>query len=174
MSREGPWRGSLPRESLRTRLLRLRFNFFPAFRGTGARVIHISEDRCMLRIKLPLNLWTRNIHGTLFGGAMYAATDPLYAILVKMGLGPGYIVWDKAGAIRYRRPGRSTLYAECSVTEAQIARLRRRLECEPSVDVEYRIELVDARGAVHAVVDKTIYVARKDAYKAKVAAAALD
>jgi hypothetical protein len=121
--------GGVPREreSLRTWFRRLRFNFFPAFRATGARVTWIAEDLRALRIELPLNLRTKNIYGTLFGGSMYAATDPLYAILIKVGLGPGYIIWDKVGAIRYRKPGRSA-------------------------------------GVVHAVVRKTIYVARKDAY----------
>ena len=118
-----------------------------------------------LRIKLPLNLRTRNIHGTLFGGAMYAAADPLYAILVKVALGPGFVIWDKAGAIRYRRPGRSTLYAECSLSDAQVAALRKRLEFEPSVDLNYEIELMDERGVVYAVVQKTIYAARKEVYK---------
>jgi acyl-coenzyme A thioesterase PaaI-like protein len=155
------------RESFGTWLDRLRFNLYPAFRGTGAKVIHISADRRTIRIKLPLNWRTRNIYGTLFGGALYAATDPLYAILVKIGLGPGYIVWDKAGAIRYRKPGRTTLYAECSVSDAELADLRERLRTEPSVDLDYEINLSDAAGVVHAVVMKTIYVARKETYLRK-------
>jgi len=165
MSSAGPWRTVQPRESLRIWLRRVAFNLFPAFRATGARVIYLSEDMRKLRIKLPLNLRTRNIHGTLFGGAMYAAADPLYAILVKVALGPGFVVWDKAGAIRYRRPGRSTLYAECSLSDAQVASLRKRLEFEPSVDLNYEIELMDERGVVYAVVQKTIYAARKEVYK---------
>ena len=165
MSSAGPWRTVPPRESLRIWLHRLGFNFFPAFRATGARVIYFSEDRRKLRIKLPLNFRTRNIHGTLFGGAMYAATDPLYAILVKVALGPGYVIWDKAGAIRYKKPGRSTLYAECSLSDAQVASLRRRLEAESSVDLNYEIELMDERGVIHAVVQKTLYAAKKEIYK---------
>jgi len=153
------------RESLRSWFRRLRFNLFPAFRSTGARVTWIAEDLRAVRIKLPLNLRTRNIYGTLFGGAMYAATDPLYAILIKVGLGPDYIIWDKVGAIRYRKPGRTTLYAECRVTDEELAELRARLEAQPSIDVEREIELVDDEGVVHAVVRKTIYVARKDAYQ---------
>jgi acyl-coenzyme A thioesterase PaaI-like protein len=155
------------RQSLRTWFRRLRFNFFPAFRATGARVTWISEDMRALRIELPLNLRTKNIYGTVFGGAMYAATDPLYAILIKVGLGPGYIIWDKVGAIRYRKPGRSTLYAECRVTEEELAELRAKLQTQASVDVEREIELVDEAGVVHATVRKTIYVARKDAYQAR-------
>ena len=139
MRSRGPWRTVQARESLRIWLRRLRFNFFPAFRATGARVIYISEDMRKLRIKLPLNFRTRNIHGTVFGGAMYAATDPLYAILVKTALGPGHVIWDKAGAIRYKRPGRSTLYAECVLSDAQVASIRKRLEAESSIDLDYEI-----------------------------------
>ena len=165
MSSAGPWRTGQPRESLKIWLHRLGFNLFPAFRATGARVIYISEDMRKLRIKLPLILRTRNIHGTLFGGAMYSATDPLYAILVRVALGPGYMIWDKAGAIRYKKPGRSTLYAECSLSDAQVAGMKKRLESESSVDLNYEIELIDERGVVHAVVQKTIYAARKEVYK---------
>ena len=167
MSAVGPWRTAEPRESLHVWFRRLAFNFFPAFRATGARVIYISEDLRKLRIKLPLGFRTRNIHGTLFGGAMYGATDPLYAILVKVALGPGYIIWDKSGAIRYKKPGRSTLYAECSLSDSQVASMRKKLETEASVDLNYEIELIDVRGVVHAVVQKTIYVARKEAYKSR-------
>jgi len=171
MRHAGPWRTIQSRESLRTWLRRLRFNFFPAFRATGARVIYISEDMRKLRIKLPLGFRNKNIHGTLFGGAMYAATDPLYAILVKVALGPAFIVWDKSGAIRYKKPGRSTLYAECSLSDSQVASMKKRLDAESSVDLEYEIELVDERGIVHAVVQKTIYAARKEVYKLRQQAA---
>ncbi len=156
-----------PRESLKTWIRRQRFNLFPAFWGTGAKVIYIAEDLRAIGIKLPLNFRTKNIYGTLFGGAMYAATDPLYAILVKVGLGPDYVVWDKAGAIRYRKPGRSALYAQCSISEAELASLKSRLDSEPSVDLDYEMELKDAQGVVHAVVQKTIFIARKDAYQAR-------
>jgi acyl-coenzyme A thioesterase PaaI-like protein len=165
MRREGPWRTVQPRESIRIWARRLAFNFFPAFRATGARVIYISEDMRKLRIKLPLNLRTRNTYGTLFGGAMYSATDPLYAMLVRLALGTGYTVWDKAASIRYKKPGRSTLYAECSLSDAQVAAMRKRLESEPSIDLQYETELVDAHGVVHAVVQKTLYAGKKETYK---------
>lgn len=152
---------------MRTWFLRLRFNSFPAFRGTGARVIYIAEDRRRIRVTLPLNWRTRNIHGTLFGGSMYSATDPLYALLIKIGLGNDYIVWDKAGTIRYLKPGRSELFAECSISNGELDELRDRLTREKSVDLDYEIALVDAQGEVHAMVMKTIYVARKEAYYQK-------
>ena len=96
-------------ESLKTRLVRWRFNFLPAYRRTGARITYVAADWREVRIKLPLNWSTRNYVGTTFGGSMYAAVDPVYMIMLIMLLGPHYIVWDKAAAIRFKKPARSTM-----------------------------------------------------------------
>ena len=41
-------------ESFATKIDRWKFNFFPAYRGTGARVIYISDDYREMRVKIPL------------------------------------------------------------------------------------------------------------------------
>jgi uncharacterized protein DUF4442 len=145
-------------ESPASRRLRWGFNFFPAFRGTGARLTYIAGDYRELHVKLPLSWRTRNYVGTIFGGSLYGAVDPHYMIMLIKILGPGYVVWDKAATIRFRKPGRSTLYARFVISEEEIAEIRRLLETEPSIDRVYQVELKDAEGVVHAVVDKTIYI----------------
>ena len=116
-------------ESLASRKMRWGFNLFPAFRGTGARVTYIAEDFREARVRLPLNWRTRNYVGTIFGGSLYSAVDPMYMILLIKVLGPSYTVWDKAATIRFVKPGRGTLYAgfriEEAETEAEDARRRR-------------------------------------------------
>lgn len=64
-------------ESRASRRMRWRFNLFPAFRGTGARVTYIAGDFRELHVRLPLNWRTRNYVGTIFGGSLYGAVDPL-------------------------------------------------------------------------------------------------
>lgn len=150
-------------ESLRTRLWRWGFNFFPAYRGTGGRVTYIAADWREVRIKLPLNWRTRNYVGTTFGGSLYGAVDPFYMITLIKLLGPDYIVWDKAAAIRFRKPGRDTLYARFLITEEELAAIRAALATQPSVDRSYQVELADAAGVVHARVEKTVYVRRREA-----------
>lgn len=56
---------------------------------------------------MPESWRTRNYVGTIFGGSLYGALDPIMIMLIKL-LGPEYEVWDKAASIRFRRPGRST------------------------------------------------------------------
>src|SRR6266496_6489335 len=96
---------------LSARLLRWKFNLFPAYRGTGARVTYIADDFHEVRVHLPLSWRTRNAVGTIFGGSMYGAVDPIYMIMLIQLLGRDYVVWDKAATIRFRRPGQTTLYA---------------------------------------------------------------
>jgi len=41
-------------DRLRTRLYRIGFNLFPAYRGTGARITHIEPDWSEIRVKVPV------------------------------------------------------------------------------------------------------------------------
>ena len=148
-------------ESLKSKLLRWRFNLFPAYRGTGARITYIAEDWSEVRVKLALNWRTRNLVGTLFGGSLYGAVDPLYMVMLIRRLGPDYTVWDKAATIRFKKPGRQTLYARFVLEERELRTIQSELAHRPSLERTYQIDLTDAEGTVHASVAKVIYIARK-------------
>lgn len=148
-------------ESLRTRVQRLGFNWFPAYRATGGRITFIAADWREIRIRLPLNLRTRNYVGTLFGGSMYGAVDPIYMVMLIRTLGPGFVVWDKAASIRFRRPGRTTLYARFVLDDAELDAIHAALRAAPTVDRTYTVDLTDAEGVVHATVEKVIHIRRK-------------
>jgi acyl-coenzyme A thioesterase PaaI-like protein len=150
-------------ESWRSRVYRWGFNLFPAYRGTGARITYIADDWREVRVKLALTLRTRNYVGTIFGGSMYGAVDPIYMIMLIHCLGSDYIVWDKAATIRFKKPGRSTLYAHFTLDAAELAAIRSAAEAARSIDRIYTVELKDAAGIVHAVIEKTLYIRRKGA-----------
>ena len=147
-------------ESWATRRTRWGFNVFPAWRGTGARVTYIASDWKEVRVRLPLSWRTRNYVGTIFGGSLYGAADPMYMIMLIHILGPGYTVWDKAASIRFLKPGRSTLYARFELTDGEIAEIRRTLETAPKTERVYVVSLEDASGVVHATVEKTVHIRR--------------
>lgn len=148
-------------ESVRSKLLRWRFNWFPAYRGTGARLTYIDRSWREVHVRLPLSWRTRNYVGTIFGGSMYGAVDPVYMIMLIKLLGPGYVVWDKAATIRFRQPGRRTLHATFRLEEEELDAIRSALESEPSVQRTYGVQLVDGVGEVHAEVEKVIYIRRR-------------
>lgn len=148
-------------ESLKTRALRWWFNVFPAWRGTGARVTYIAADLHEIRVRVPLNFRTRNYVGTIFGGSMFGAADPMYMIMLIRLLGPEYVVWDKSASIRFRRPGRSALTARFVVTDEELDAIRAALDWQLAVEREYTTDLADAEGNVCATVVKVIHIRRK-------------
>lgn len=148
-------------ESFATKINRWKLNFFPAYRGSGGRITYIAADFKEIRIKLPLNWRTRNYVGTIYGGSMYSAVDPIYMVMLINILGRDYIVWDRAAKIRFRRPGKETLYADFIVSDGDIAEIKTELESKRSIDRIYTVKLRDKAGKVHAEVEKTLYIARR-------------
>lgn len=149
-------------ESFRSRLARWGFNWFPAFRRTGGRLVYIAADWHEVRVKLPFNWKTRNYVGTMFGGSLYAATDGQYMVMLMKLLGPGYVVWDKGASIRYRKPCRTTVYATFAIPEQETDAIRERLATEPKLDRLYQVDWADAEGTVYATVESTIHIRRKE------------
>src|SRR5574343_457390 len=158
------WLAKLP-PAWRARMVRMGFNFHPAFRGTGGRVTHVAKDLRHIRVRLPLNWKTRNIVGSLYGGSLFAITDGAHPMMLMAALGNGVIVWDKAASIRYRKPGYTTLYADFVLDDAEVEEIRRLLDENHELDRTYTVELKDKHGTVHTVVERTVYIADKNYYR---------
>jgi len=148
-------------ESFASKIDRWKFNFFPAYRGTGARVVYIADDYREMRVKIPLNWRTKNYVGTIYGGSMYSGIDPIYMLMLIKTLGKDFIVWDKAATIRFKRPGKETLYADFLLTQEELDEIELILQTKKSVDRTYNVELKNKDGKTHCSIEKTLYIAKK-------------
>ena len=128
---------------------------------------YVSPDVTRMRVRLQFNRRTRNLVGSLFGGSLFAVTDGPHPALLMWALGPDYVVWDKAATIRYRKPGRTTLFADFHVPPEEIERIRASLKETPELDCVYQVELKDHEGVVHTVVERTLYITTKAHYRQK-------
>jgi hypothetical protein len=72
----------------------------------------------------------------------------------------GYVVWDKAASIRFRKPGRETLYATFRLDAEHVAGLRAELDREGRAERTYLVELVTATGEVRATCEKLLSIRR--------------
>ena len=144
-------------------LLRLGMNLWPPFRGAGIRVTRISRDYREVDVTLRLGPLNRNYFGTQFGGSLYAMTDPFHALMMFRNLGGDYVVWDKAGAIRYVKPGRGRVFARFRLAEDAIRAVREATAGGAKHEPVFSVDVVDAAGEVIAVVDKTLSIRRKAA-----------
>lgn len=155
------------KESFKTRKFRLLMNCYPMFFGTGGRIIFWSEDSKEVQIRLKLSLWTYNLVGTMFGGSMFAAADPFYMIMLHNCLGPDYVVWDKAAAIRFRKQGKQKLYCKFEISDGLIAEIKQAVTAQQSTTINLPLQWLDKDGVLYAEIERTIYIADKKYYEQK-------
>ncbi len=151
----------------RGRAFKYLFNLAPMFRRTGGRIIEVSEDLKYVKVRLRLNYRTVNFVGTLYGGHMYSSVDGIYMVQLINILGDQYVIWDKAATIRFRRPGRTTLYADFEITDDFLSQIEKDIARENEKDYTLMVYLKDQKGVVHAEVEKVLYVASKEFYVIK-------
>jgi len=155
------------KESLKSKFKKLTFNFFPAYRRTGGRVCFASEDWKEVHIKLSHTWRTRNYVGSIFGGSIYGALDPIYMVQLINILGLDYVVWDKSAQIKFIKPIKTTVYARFLLSDLQLEKIKDRVKAEQEITVDMKTAFEDEKGTVYAEVVKTIYIADKKFYKSK-------
>lgn len=144
------------------------FNFSPMYRRTTGRICEISDDLHNIKIRIKLSYKNSNYVGSIFGGSMLSATDPIFMIQLFNILGDAYIVWDKAAAIRFKKPARETCFVNFEFTKAEINKIKKDVEANNEIDVIKNIKITNENESiVFAEVSKTIYVADKFFYKEK-------
>ena len=148
----------------RTRLIRL-LNFYPPYMGAGIRV-KPSSDLRTFEVRMKLTVWNRNYFGTQFGGSLYSMCDPFFVLILSAALGRDYIVWDKAAAIRFLRPGRGTVNATFHIPQERIDEIRAAADAGDKVEPTFQVTVVDGEGKVVAEVEKLLYVRRKEVVNA--------
>ena len=135
-------------ESFKTWIFKHAMNVYPMFLGTGGKVLFLKSDWTHATVRLKLNIWTRNYVGTIFGGSQFAAADPFFMVLLINIIGKDYVVWDKAGAVQFKRPSRELIKADFIYTPEEIKQI---------------LDTVKANGSYEFT--KTIYVATKEFYR---------
>jgi acyl-coenzyme A thioesterase PaaI-like protein len=143
-------------------------NFWPCIRATGGRVTRISADFTELDVRLKLNWRTRNVVGTIYGGSLYASTDPFYMLMLMKILGNDYVVWDKGCTIRFKKPAKETMYAQFRVTPERLAEALAAVDAAGHTTATWTVQYKSAAGTVHAEFDKVLYIATKASYSARV------
>jgi acyl-coenzyme A thioesterase PaaI-like protein len=145
------------------RAAKLLFNLYPPFLMTGIVVQSIARDWRRVEVRMGLHWYNRNYFGTHSGACLYAMTDPFYVVMLARNLGPGFIVWDRSAGIDFRRPGRGRVTAVFELTPARMAAVREATAAGEKYQPTWPVEVRDEAGDIVALVEKTLYVRRKQA-----------
>lgn len=143
----------MTRKSVLLRLL----SVWPPYLGAGIRV-RPSEDLRTYEVRMKLHWWNRNYVNTHFGGSLYSMCDPYFMLILIEALGHGYIVWDKAATIRFRRPGKGTVRATFHIPQERIDEIRAAADRGEKVEPVFQVNILDEQGEVVAEVEKLLYI----------------
>jgi len=144
------------------RHMRMLFNLWPPLLGAGIRIRRLTPDFRAINVEMKLRWWNRNYVGTHYGGSLYSMTDPFFMVMLIENLGRDTIVWDKSASIRFRKPGRGTVFANFRVSDEQIQEIKQALSSEDKIERKFRVEVTDESGSVIAEVEKLVHFRKKD------------
>jgi len=131
-------------------------NLYPAFFFFGATV-KFEKNFLGARIRLPLRWYYRNGHGTFFGGAILAVSDPFPAIMLSKAL-PWAKTWTKSHSVDFLKPGKTTLYAHITIQEEDIASAKEALETEGKYIKTFEYYFKNKDGDEIALIKSTVYM----------------
>lgn len=141
--------------------MRRMLNIWPPFLFSGISILEISKDFRHTKVRLKKKTLTSNYVGTLFGGSLFAMTDPFYMVMIINNLGKNYIVWDKRSEIEYVSPGMETVFAEFHIWDEELDEIKREVASAGKYLKWFEVDIKSADGTVVAIVKKQIYIRKK-------------
>lgn len=132
------------------------FEHFGPYSGANIKIRTI--DRYTVESSMALIETNTNYVGTHFGGSLYSMCDPFFMFLLMENLGKDYIVWDKAAAIEFIKPGTGTVTARFHIPPEEIDQLKAELAQVRKLDRIYICEVKGEAGEVVARMQKTLYI----------------
>ena len=150
------------------KVLKLGFNLSPMYKRSTGKIYEVSDDLLDVKVKIKLSYKNSNYVGSIFGGSLFSATDPIFMIQLMNILGNNYVVWDKAATIKFKKPAKETCYVDFIFTPDEIAQIIKDVAFKNEIDLTKKIQLTNKdKNVVFAEVSKTVYIADKQYYKEK-------
>ncbi|WP_026898380.1 YiiD C-terminal domain-containing protein [Daejeonella oryzae] len=114
-----------------------------------------------VEVKIAKSILNSNYNRSIFGGTIFSASDPFYALLFDQLLqrrGFKTRVWLKSAEIKYLRPGRSHLYFRIQLSEDQIEEAVTTLKTAGKFVKAFPMEIKNGDGEVCATVMNEVYI----------------
>ena len=115
-------------------------------------------------VKINRSLLTLNFGGAIFGGTLYSATDPFFAMLFGQILthkGYRISVWLKSASIQFLKPGKTDLHYRIRITEEMVAEAELAINSAGVFIKAYSLEIYSQNGQLHAIAKNEIYIRKK-------------
>ena len=141
---------------------RIGLNCWPPLLGAAIKVTYIAPDFKHIKAQMKLHWYNCNYVGVHYGGSMFSMTDSFYMLMLQKNFSSDYIIWDKAASIDFKKPGRTTLFAEFIFTDEELQAIKDKAANHEKYLFDKTVDLKDTNGDIIATVVRTLYVRLKD------------
>ena len=141
--------------------LKWMMRFYPPMLFQRIWVKNIHNNFKGIDIKINRSLITSNLGNSTFGGTIFSATDPFYALLFGQILqhkGFKITVWLKSAQIKYIKPGHSDLFYTLTISDELINEAEQALKSEGKFVKELPIEIYDNSGELCVTALNEVYI----------------
>lgn len=134
--------------------------FYPPLLINRIWVITISDDFTSASVKIAKSFLNTNFNRSIFGGTIYSAGDPFFALLV---WGIFYKknykikVWLKSASIQFLKPAHTDLLIEFKITPEQVSMAEEELLANGKYIQSFTFDVKDMNGIVCAQMNTEVY-----------------
>lgn len=114
-----------------------------------------------VHVKISKSFLNTNYNNSIFGGTIFSASDPFYAMLFDQILkrkGFRVRVWLKSANIQYLKPARTNLYFKISLSEQDIQEAEDALTTVGKFVKSFPMKILNSEGVVCASVQNEVYL----------------
>ncbi len=136
-------------------------NLYPPLLVNRIYVRSISDDFKTVRVRITRSWLNRNLQGTIFGGTIFSAADPFYALMywqVFKQKGFRCEAWLKSAEIEYLKPGNTDLDICFSLTDIDIEDAIAELEKNGRFQKSHALDITSKSGEICAKVTTRVYL----------------
>jgi len=142
-------------------MLKWAMRFYPPLFFQRIWVIKFDKGFTGVHVKISKSFLNVNYNRTIFGGTIFSASDPFFALLFDQILqrrGLKCRVWLRSAEIRYLKPGATNLYFTISLSEQQIKEAETILITEGKFVKAYPMNIFSSEGLLCATVINEVYI----------------
>lgn len=142
-------------------MLKWAMRFYPPLFFQRIWVIKFDKGFTGVHVKISKSFLNVNYNRTIFGGTIFSASDPFFALLFDQILqrrGLKCRVWLRSAEIRYLKPGATNLYFTISLSDEQIKEAETILVTEGKFVKAYPMNIFSSEGLLCATVINEIYI----------------
>lgn len=137
-------------------------NIWPPYLGAGVKIKLLDKIELSIKVEMPLRIFNKNYVGVHFGGSLYSMVDPFYMLILMQKIGNDYLVWDKSATIKFIKPGKGKVSATFHIPMERVQEIKSEVEKSGKHEPLFVIEIKDERNEIVAVVEKKLWVKKKN------------